>query len=157
MEPLGEYIVPWIISNTVAIILLIAAIKKTKLARLLFVLIFVWACWINYTTAHKNPDDYLFYAALTPFDLYRDFINGWFKSNITLMVTLISIGQGLIAIGLILKGWMVRLACLGAIVFFLAIAPLGVGSAFPFSLFTIAALYFILKNDDLNYIWKYGS
>ena len=155
MDLFGEYFVPWILSNSIAILFLVAAIKKPKLARLLFALLFIWACWLNYTTAHKTPDEYLNYASLTPFNPYYDFITGWFKLNIISMVTMISIGQGLLAIGLLLKGWTVRIACFGAIVFFLAIAPLGIGSAFPFSLIASAAIYFILKNDDLNYIWKF--
>ena len=153
MELLGEYFIPWIISNSVAVLLLLAAIKKPKLARLLFALLFLWACWLNYTTAHKNPTDYLNYANLTPFSVYSDFISGWFKSHIIAIVTLISIGQGLIGLGLLLKGWIVRLAGIGAVIFFLAIAPLGIGSAFPFSLIAIAAIYFILKKDELNFLW----
>lgn len=157
MDLLGEYFIPWILSNSIAILFLIASVRKPKLARLLFVILFVWACGVNYTTVHKTPNDYLNYAALTPVTLYSDFINGWFKSHIITMVTLISVGQGLIAIGLLLKGWIVRFACLGAIVFFLAIAPLGIGSAFPFSLIAVTALYFILKNDDLNLLWKFRT
>lgn len=154
MDLLREYFIPWILSNSIAVLLLVAAIKKPKLARLLFALLFIWACWINYTTAHKNPNEYLNYAALTPINLYYDFITGWFKLHIIPMVTLISIGQGLAAVGLLLKGWIVRFACIGIIVFFVAITPLGIGSGFPFTIIASAAIYFILKNDDLNYLWK---
>ena len=157
MELLKEYLIPWLISNSIAIIILVSAFKKPKLARLLFVLLFLWACWINYNTAQKNPNDYLNYAALSPFDLYSDFINGWFKSHITSMVSLIAFGQGLIAIGMLLKGWIVRLAFFGAIVFFIAITPLGIGSGFPATLITSVAIYFILKNDDLNYLWYFKT
>lgn len=157
MELLKEYFIPWIISNSIAIIFLVSAIRKPKLSRLLFVLLFFWASWINYTKAQSNPDEYLNYARLTPFDFYSNFINGWFKSHITIMITLISIGQLLIAIGMMLKGYMVRLACIGAIIFFLAITPLGIGAAFPFTLITLVAIYFVLKNDDLNYLWHFKS
>lgn len=154
MELLKEYLFPWIATNSIALLILVAAIRKPKLARLLFALLFTWACWLNYTTAHNNPEDYLNYAALTPFVVYRDFINAWFKEHISLMVTLISFGQGLMAIGMLLKGWVVRLAGLGAIVFFLAISPLGIGSGFPATLLSALSIYFILKNDDLNYLWR---
>ncbi len=154
MELLKEYLFPWIATNSIALLILVAAIRKPKLARLLFALLFTWACWLNYTTAHNNPEDYLNYAALTPFVVYRDFINAWFKEYISLMVTLISFGQGLMAIGMLLKGWVVRLAGLGAIVFFLAISPLGIGSGFPATLLSALSIYFILKNDDLNYLWR---
>jgi hypothetical protein len=109
---------------------------------------------MNYTTSHNNPADYLSYADMA-IPVYKSFINGWFKDHITVMVTLISIGQGAISLGMLLKGWWVRLACIGAIIFLMGIAPLGVGSAFPFSLTASFAAYFILKKDDLNYIWKF--
>lgn len=157
MELLEEYLTPWLISNSLAVVFLVSAVRKTKLARLLFSLLFFWAFWVNCTTVQNNPNDYLAYAAFSPFDLYTDFINGWFKSHITSMVKMIAFGQGLIAIGMLLKGWVFRLACFGAIVFFLAIAPLGIGSGFPATIITAVAVYFILKNDDLNYVWFYKT
>ncbi|MCP4121448.1 MAG: hypothetical protein GY751_06810 [Bacteroidetes bacterium] len=155
MELLRANLLPWIVSNVVAILILIAAIYKPKIARLLFVLLFAWACGLNYAMAHNNPEAYLEYASLTPFPLYADFINGWFKEHVTLMVSLISIGQGMIALGMLLKGWFVKLAGLGTVIFLLAIVPLGIGSGFPFSLTGCAAICFILKNDDLNYLWRF--
>jgi len=149
-----EYLIQWIGSNSIAILFLIAAFRRPKLARLLFVLLFAWASWINYITAHNTPEEYLNYALLTSFDLMRDFINGWFKDHITLMVTMISIGQGLIAIGMLLNGWWVKTACIGAIVFLLAITPLGIGSGFPCSIIAAVAIYIILKKNNLNYLWK---
>ncbi len=157
MELLKEYFIPWILSNSIAVLFVLVAIRKPKLARLLFVLLFSWACWINYTTVHKNPDEYLNYANLTPFALYQDFINGWFKAHSTSMVTLISFGQGLLAVGMLLKGWVVKAACVGSLIFFLAITPLGIGSGFPASLLASLAIYFILRNDDLNYLWHFKN
>lgn len=157
MDLLREYFVPWLLSNSIAILILLTAIRKPKLARLLFALLFAWAFWLNYTTAQYNPEEYLNYAVLTPFDLYRDFIKGWFKDHIINMVTIIAFGQGLIALGMLLKGWVVRIAGLGAIIFFLAIVPLGIGAGFPATILTALAIYFILKNDDLNYLWKFKT
>lgn len=154
MDLLQEYWVPYTISNSIAIVLLLVAIWRPRLARFLFMLIFAWASWINYTTVHNNPEGYLDYASFTPFDSLKDFIMGWFQENITVMVTLISFGQGVIALGMLLKGWWVKLACVGVIIFLLAIAPLGVGSAFPFSIIAGAASYFILKKDGFDYLWR---
>ena len=154
MDLLQQYLIQWIGSNIIAILLLVVAIRRPKLARLLFVLLFAWASWINYTTVHNAPEEYLNYALLTPFDFMRDFINGWFKENITSLVTLISFGQGLIAIGLLLKGSWVKIACIGAIVFLLAITPLGIGSGFPCSIVAAVAIYIILKKNNLNYLLK---
>ena len=154
MELIREYWIQWLGSNIIAILLLVVAISKPKLARLLFAFLFAWACWINYSIAHNTPEVYLDYARLTPFGFMRNFINGWFNENITIMVSLIAIGQGLIAVGMLLKGWLERIACFGAIIFLVAIIPLGIGSGFPFSITLVVALYFIIKKDSLDFLWK---
>ncbi|ERM84686.1 hypothetical protein P872_23540 [Rhodonellum psychrophilum GCM71 = DSM 17998] len=117
-------------------------------------LLFGWASWLNFTVAQQNPGDYLAYAELS-IPVYRDFINGWFKTNIREMVTIISVCQGLIALGMAFKGIWVKLACIGSIVFFLCISPLGVGAAFPFPLITAFAAYMIIRKDNMDYIWKF--
>ena len=156
MEVLHQYWIQWLASNAIAVLLLITAVMRPRWARLLLVLLFAWACWLNYTTAHQNPEDYLNYASLTPFNWLRDFINGWFKEHITWVVTLISFGQGLIALGLILKGWWVRTACIGAMIFLIAITPLGIGAGFPSSVIAAIAAYFVLKKDTHAYLWMWS-
>ncbi|MCB0634062.1 MAG: hypothetical protein R2824_28300 [Saprospiraceae bacterium] len=141
------------LSNAVAILLLLAAIRSPKLARLLFAMLFFWASWINYSTSSATPEVYLEYGEKAV-NLYAAFINGWFRQHISEFVKAIAVGQGLIALGMLLKGIWVRLACIGAIIFLLAIAPLGLYAAFPFSLIAGAACFFILKKDDLNYLWR---
>lgn len=148
------YLVAYIISNIVGILFIWAAIKKPKLARLMFLILFGWASYINYTTAQAAPDTYLNYSEAA-IGFYRNFIQGWFKENITVMVSLISLGQGLIAVGMLLKGWWVKLACIGVIIFLMSIAPLGVYAAFPFSITVSVAAYFILKKDNLDYLWNF--
>jgi hypothetical protein len=76
MELWSAYFIPWFISNIVAILFLVTAIRKPKLARLLFALLFFWASWLNYNTAQNTPNDYLNYVILTPFSVYHHFING---------------------------------------------------------------------------------
>jgi len=158
MGPLSNtaYLIGYIISNVVAILLVIAAIKRPKLARLLFFLLFAWAFSMNYYVSHQRPEAYLEYAdEALPF--YRNFINGWFSEHITEMVSLIAFGQALIAMGMLLKGWWVKFSCIGAIIFFMSIAPLGLYAGFPFSIIASIAAIFILKNDDLNFLWKFRS
>jgi hypothetical protein len=147
------YLIAYIISNLVGVIFLISAVKKPNLARLMFFLLFGWASVMNYMTAQNNPEDYLSYS-LMALKWYSDFINGWFKDNIRILVTMISIGQALISLGMLLKGWWVKMACAGVIIFLMSIAPLGVGSAFPFSITVSLAAFFILRNDKMNYLWK---
>ncbi|MGZ3765422.1 MAG: hypothetical protein ACXVA2_12205 [Mucilaginibacter sp.] len=147
-------IIAYSVSNIAGLLLLWAAIKRPKLARLFSVLLFAWASWINYTTCHQHPQIYLDYAQYA-IGFYKDFINGWFKNHVTLMVTCISIGQALVAIGMALKGIWVKIACTGAVLFLLAIAPLGIAAGFPFSITVSAAAFFIIFKDDKNYLWKF--
>jgi hypothetical protein len=150
----SQYLLPYIIVNIVSLVFVWAAIKKPYLARLLFVLLFGWACWINYTMAHERPQEYLNYSKAS-IQWYADFINGWFASHITQMVSLIAIGQGLIAIGMLLKGVWVKAACIGVIIFLTAITPLGFYAGFPFTLTVSIAAWFVLKSPDLDYLWKF--
>lgn len=132
------------LSNAAGLLLLLAAVKKPKLARLLFSLLFAWACCLNYTVSRAQPEIYLSYADRS-IGWYADFIHGWFSRHITAFVSLIAAGQGLISIGLWLKGRFFRLACTGIIIFLLAIAPLGIYAAFPFSLVVAAAAWILLR------------
>jgi uncharacterized membrane protein YphA (DoxX/SURF4 family) len=147
------YLVAYIISNIVAILLLWAAWKQPRIARLMFFLLFAWAGWTNWTTALRNPQFYIEYADLSFWDVYKQFIRGWFSIHVTQVVSFIAICQALIAVSMLLKGWFLKIGVVGAIVFLLAIAPLGVGSAFPFSITASIALYLILRNQTNDYLW----
>lgn len=155
------YLLLYIISNVVAILLLWLAWKQPRLARFSFFLLFAWASWTNWTTALHNPQSYIEYADLSFLNIYKKFIRGWFSNHIAEAVGLIASCQAFIAVSMILKGRILKLGIIGAIIFLLAIAPLGVGSAFPFSLIASGALYIILRSDSSDYLWlnpklKYG-
>jgi hypothetical protein len=132
--------VPFIASNVVALLLLITAIAWPRTARVAFVVIFLAAGVFNAYTAFTTPESYLMYGEMALLPFYQAFIYGFFAQNTTALVLLIAAGQ--IAVGALLanRGFFLRLGVLGAIVFLAAIAPLGVGSAFPFSLIAIVAL-----------------
>lgn len=87
------FLAAWIISNTVALLILRAAVKRPKIARSMLFLLFAW-------------------------------------------------------------GWWVKWACIGTIIFLAAIAPLGVGAGFPFSVTVSIAAWFIIRRDDLDYLWN---
>jgi hypothetical protein len=72
--------------NLLALVFLLCAIKWPRIARILFFLLFSWACWMNRTTSQQTPNDYLQYADLNFSNWYRDFINGWFSKHIPLVV-----------------------------------------------------------------------
>lgn len=147
------YLLLYIISNVVALLILWSAWKRQRIARLLFFLLFIWASWTNWKTALNNPQFYTEYADLSFLNIYRQFIRGWFSEHVTEMVGFIATCQALIAVSMLLKGWMLKTGAIGAIIFLLGIAPLGVGSAFPFSITTSLALYLILKDRTNDYLW----
>jgi hypothetical protein len=148
------WLLAYIISNIVGLLFLWAAIKKPYLARLMFVLLFGWASVFNYILSHQRPEEYLNYADAS-IKWYSDFIHGWFSSHITQMVTLIALGEAAIAIGMLLKGWWVKLACVGVIIFQMAIAPLGVFAAFPFSITVSLAALILIRKKKFNYLWEF--
>jgi len=153
MEGLHEYLLPYLISQAASLIILITAWKKTRWARWLFSVLFFWASATNMYIGLTDPDSYLDNARFA-IPLYQDFINGWFSHYNHIIIPLIAIGQFFIAIGMLLHGWWVKLACIGSIIFLLSIAPLMVGAAFPFSITVSIASWLIFLNDDRNYIWK---
>jgi hypothetical protein len=119
-------------SNFAGLLILWATFRRPKLARLAPVMMFGSAAWVNYSAAQENPEVYLRYSRYA-IKWYSDFISGWFQKDITLMISLIAIGQGVIAVGMIYSGIWMKIACLGVIVFLIASAPLGLGrlSRFP--------------------------
>ena len=153
MEGLQEYLVPYLISQAASLIILIAAWMRTRWGRWLFAALFLWASATNMYIGLTDPDSYLDNARFA-IPLYQDFINGWFSHYNHIIIPLIAVGQFFIAIGMLLHSWWVKLACIGSIIFLLSIAPLMVGSAFPFSITVSIAAVIILTDDDKNYIWK---
>lgn len=154
MEYLKMYFWPYTIAQLASFILLGAALMSPKVARFLFAFLFGWACYINFSTVIHTPEIYLQYAPMA-LPWYASFINGWFKDHITTMVSCIAIGQAAIAAGMLLRGIWVKMACAGSIIFLLAIAPLGVGAGFPFSLTVSVAVYFMLKKDrHPDFLWN---
>lgn len=142
-----------LVSNLVALIILFAALKWPRMARLLFFLLFAWASWMNWTTAIEKPQVYLEYGTLTWSEHYRNFINGWFAQHIQLCVGLIATFQGLIAISMLLNKWIFKTGAIGAILFLLAIVPFGVGSGFPTTLIMAIAMIIIIRKHVAQLIW----
>lgn len=154
-HPSSIIIISYCLSNLVGLIILWSAVKRPMLGRLLLFILFSWAARVNYTLASEHPAVYLNYSNYG-IGWYNAFINGWFKNHIAFMVRSIVAGQILIAIGISLKGWWVKMASVGVIIFMLAIAPLGFGVAFPFSLTVSVAGFFIFKKENEHYLWEMG-
>jgi hypothetical protein len=109
--------------------------------RWFFAIIFVAAGLFNTYTALTNPQVYMMYGEVAVLPFYRNFIYSIFSQYTAVFIIAIATGQ--LASGMLLavgKRIPLGLGTLGGIVFLTAIAPLGFGSAFPFSVFTVAAL-----------------
>ena len=128
-----------------ALVMLAVSLAAPAAGRLLFVALFAWAAQVNLRTALTTPEVYLDYAALAGLDLYRSFIEGFFAAHITAIVGAIAVGQGAIAALLLFKGVPRTLGLAGALVFLLAIVPLGVGSGFPATLIMAMAAAHLLS------------
>ncbi|MEP7375738.1 MAG: hypothetical protein ABI675_20240 [Chitinophagaceae bacterium] len=148
------YIIMLLISNVVAILQLIAAVKWPRIARVSFFLLFAWAGWTNWKTSQQTPQFYLDYADLTWSGWYRTFINGWFAEHIKSAVGFVAACQGLIAISMLLKGRTFKIGCMGGILFLVAILPLGVGAGFPCTAIIAIALFILLKKHSKSFLWE---
>ncbi len=141
VSELGNYVG----SNVFALALILCAARWPKLARLLFSVLFVGAgVWNTYASLTRPAFYVATYGHLaTP--PYASFIFGPFAADPALFVLPIAMGEltiGLLAAG---PGSSVRLAMIGVTLFMLGLAPLGVGGAFPFSIFAIVAAYLLFR------------
>jgi hypothetical protein len=148
------YIILLLISNVVAIFQLIAAIKWPRVARVSFFLLFAWASWTNWKTSQQTPQYYLEYGELAWSEWYRTFINGWFAEHTKFAVGFVATCQGLIAISMLMKGWIFKTGCAGGILFLVAILPLGVGAGFPCTGIMAIAIFILLKINNNGFLWK---
>jgi hypothetical protein len=143
----SPYFVPLIVSNLFALVLLIAAIFWPRLVRWSFAILFFAAGLVNATLAIRQPELYVeSYGSTALLGIYRDFINGIFSTYATSILLAIALGQLLVAVFLIRDGALFRLGVVGACLFLVAIAPLGLGSAFPSTLIMVAAVVMMAYN-----------
>ena len=144
-----EYKNAYLISNAIALLLLALSFRRANWVRWLSVAIFGWAAYTNSRIATTRPLDYQTFGDLTTSALYRDFIHGWFREHTATLLLPIAAGQLAIALMLAWNRRITRrLAVFGAVAFLVAIAPLGVGSAFPFSITYGVALLVMLWGLD---------
>ena len=140
----SEYMVPFVVSNTIAVVLLVVSYIWPKIIRWVFAGIFIAAGLFNAYTGITQPEAYLMYGELALIQFYKDFIYGVFSQYTTLFVLAIALGQ--LAVGVLLSRPepLLRLGVLGAIFFLGAITPLGIGAAFPstvIAIYTLTVMY----------------
>lgn len=118
-------------SALVGLLMLGVAIRSTKWGRVALSALFIYAAGTNLRIALTTPQDYLAFADYAVLDIYRSFITGFFADHTAAVIGTIAIGQALIVFLLAMNGWPRHLGYLGAIIFLLAITPLGIGAGFP--------------------------
>jgi hypothetical protein len=136
---LTDYWFPYVITHVVTVILIIVCYKWAKIGKVAWGIIFILAGIFNIFTVVRDPQVYLGYRD-NAMDFYKFFIDGVFSSFTIFIVSLIGTGQILVGIFLLRKGKLFLLGILGGIIFLVAIAPLGIGSAFPSTLLMAISL-----------------
>lgn len=144
-----DYVVAaaYVVTNILAIVQVIGAHRWPVVTRLLFFLIFAMAAVVNTRTVLDTPWVYQSYAYYA-IPLYNWFILGPFDAVTQPMVLTVALGQALIAVSMFTKGRWFRVGCFGGILFCLAIAPLGLGAAFPATLLMALAFYRLSQQKD---------
>ncbi len=137
-----EFSIPYTVTNIIAIASAIMAMQWPTSARVLLGAIFIGAACLNTYLAIVNPQVYVGYGEITASTLYRSVILGPFAAHAQRYVLMIAMCQLLIGAYTCYKGRPMNVAMIGGIIFLLAIAPLGIGSAFPSTL--IMALAFVI-------------
>jgi len=140
-------LIPYIITNLISIGLIYLAYRYPKACIISFMIIFFFAAIVNTIIVFTNPDAYIKGFGSTAYlDFYKRFIYEEFKLRTQLYVLLISIFQIIISFSLISRFWLIfSLGVNGGIIFLLAIAPLGVGSAFPSTILMAIAMYIMRR------------
>lgn len=142
-----QYVIPYTISNAIAVTILVLAYTKSIVARWMIALTFGYAAIYNTWLGLTKPEEYQGFAELVLIDAYREIITGPFAANAGAFLVLIAIGQGIICITTALGGRTLWIGATGATLFLAGIAPFGVGSAFPFSVLVSLAAWVLVGSQ----------
>lgn len=141
-----KWVLPYAISLAIACSLLVASVTRPILTKRAIALIFGWAACTNTWIGLNTPLDYQGFADLALIPWYSDFIRGPFRQYDAAMIVAIAGGQMITSVGLLLPGRANFIGGLGVCTFLLAIAPFGMGSAFPFSVLVSLAAVIATSN-----------
>ena len=143
-----DSLIPYLLTNAIALALVFLAFKRHRLTRLIFILIFLLAGLFNIFTIIAQPELFNYYADKAFLDIYRNFISGYFSQHIQEIVASIGLGQIIVATLLSAGGRWVHLGVIGGVIFFIALIPLGVSAAFPAMFLFILALILMQYRVD---------
>ena len=140
-----QFMLPVILANLLAIVIMLLSYNFPRFMRFIWGLIFIIAGIVNLITIVNTPDIYVDTFGPAAIDLYKDIIYGPFSRQPAVYVALIAGGQIFVG-GLIWsRGFWYYLGLVGGMLFLLAIAPLGAGSAFPCTVFLAIGLIFMMR------------
>lgn len=146
-----------IATNLIAVAMIAVSWFSQKWGRLVFGLLFFWAAGVNWWLAQTTPEVYLKFADSAVLPLYREFILGFFARHTREIVTLIAAGQAFVGVLVFLPGVWLRIGLSSAIFFLIAIAPFGIGSAFPSSLLMAGAALVLMRKSERPVVRKRPS
>jgi len=141
---------PYLVTFPLTFLLIFICYRWPKIGKIAWGVIFLLAGIFNIYTGLTEPQVYVDMYGSTAVGFYKTIINGIFASFTSFIVCLIATGQILVGIFLLQKKRIFVWGISGGILFLLAITPLGVGSAFPstlFMAFSLGLLYFRYKQE----------
>jgi hypothetical protein len=141
LSHLGNF-VGW---NIYAMALIPLAARRPKVARFMLSILFLGGAPWNLFASLAMPQFYVETYGPVATPPYAAFIYGPFAANPALFVVPIAFGELAIGVLTAARGTWVGLGMVGVMVFMVGLAPLGVGGAFPFSVFAIAAAYVLFR------------
>lgn len=140
-----EYMLPIILSNLVAVVLALSSYNFPRFMRFIWGLIFILAGIVNLITVYNEPRIYINAYGPAAIQAYQEIIYGPFSKQPAIYVTLIAVGQILVGSLIWSRKFWYYLGLTGGVIFMLAIAPLGVGSAFPATLIMALGLILMMR------------
>lgn len=140
-------LIAYVVTNAFALVQLIGSYRWPTFTRVVFFLLFAGAAILNVRTVFDTPWSYQSYADYA-IPLYSRFIFGSFDMFIRPIVLSIVVGQVFIAGSMLMKGFYFQEGCFFGMVFCVAIAPLGLGAAFPATLLMALAFYRLYKHES---------
>ena len=142
-----QLLVPYILSLALALVYSLVVWKWPRVARFTLGIGFMCASVFNVWWALNSPGVYVSAYGPHAIGLYHKFIYGAFARHTAAFVTAIACGQFVSGALVFAPPPWRRVGYVGAIIFLVAISPLGIGAGFPSSLILAGAVAMLLWRD----------
>jgi hypothetical protein len=145
LAPYQEYFIPIFIGNLLAIILMLLSYHFPRVLRVIWGAIFITMGVVSLITVYNNPSVFIDLIGSKPVKFYQDFIDKTMVEHPGAFILLLGVIQILFG-GMIWsrKVWFI-LGCIGAVLFLLAILPLGLAITFPLTIFMALSIIFLMR------------